>query len=68
VESEVPVYLKVLVSITARAHRFERGVPARDATRQARDDAGYERALTAYRFWCPTVSIEGSRAAEHEGP
>jgi hypothetical protein len=40
-------------------YRFERGFPTREATQQARDDADYQRALTAYRFWYPTVSIEG---------
>jgi hypothetical protein len=44
---------------TAAGYRFERGFPTREATKQARDDADYQRALTAYRFWYPTVSIEG---------
>jgi hypothetical protein len=39
-------------------YRFERGFPRPEATQQARDDADYQRALTAYRFWYPTVSIE----------
>jgi hypothetical protein len=41
------------------AHRFMRGFPTPQTTQQARDDADYQRALTAYRFWYPTVSIEG---------
>jgi hypothetical protein len=44
---------------TAGPYRFERGFPTPEATQQARDDADYQRALTAYRFWYPTVSIEG---------
>jgi hypothetical protein len=44
---------------TAAGYRFERGFPTGEATQQARDDADRQRALTAYRFWYPTVSIEG---------
>jgi len=40
-------------------YNFEHGFPTRDATQRARDDADYERAVTAYRFWYPTVSAEG---------
>src|SRR5262249_10439138 len=40
-------------------YNFEPGFPTRDATQRARDDADYERAVTAYRFWYPTVSAEG---------
>jgi hypothetical protein len=37
----------------------ERGFPTKDVAKRARDDAHYRRALTAYRAWYPTVSIEG---------
>jgi hypothetical protein len=35
------------------------GFPTPDDSRKARDDADYERAVTAYRFWYPSVSCEG---------
>jgi len=40
-------------------YTFERSFPTKEATERARDDADYERAVTAYRFWYPTVSAEG---------
>jgi hypothetical protein len=40
-------------------YQFERDFPTEETTQQARNDADYQRALTAYRFWYPTVSIEG---------
>jgi len=40
-------------------YTFERGFPTKGAAQRARDDAYYQRALTAYRFWYPTVSLEG---------
>jgi hypothetical protein len=41
---------------------FERGFPSKQAAQRAHDDADYDRAVTAYRFWYPTVSAEGSFA------
>jgi hypothetical protein len=38
---------------------FKGGFPLPDPAQKARDDADYERAVTAYRFWYPTVSCEG---------
>jgi hypothetical protein len=38
---------------------FKEGFPTPDATQKARDDADFQRAVTAYRFWYPTVSCEG---------
>jgi hypothetical protein len=38
---------------------FTRGFPSPEAARAARDEAGLQRALVAYRFWYPTVSAEG---------
>jgi hypothetical protein len=35
------------------------GFPTPDAAKKARDDADFQRAVTAYRFWYPTVSCEG---------
>lgn len=44
----------------ANAHYlFARGYPTHDTARRARDDADFERAVTAYRFWYPAVSAEG---------
>lgn len=41
------------------AYVFEQGYPTAVTSRKARDDADYQRAITAYRFWYPTVSVEG---------
>jgi hypothetical protein len=38
---------------------FKGGFPSPDEAQKARDDADYQRAVTAYRFWYPTVSCEG---------
>jgi hypothetical protein len=38
---------------------FKGGFPPPDEAQKARDDADYQRAVTAYRFWYPTVSCEG---------
>src|SRR5262249_3399564 len=38
---------------------YKGGFPPPDAAQKARDDADYQRAITAYRFWYPTVSCEG---------
>jgi len=43
----------------AAGYAFERGYPTPQATQQARDDADFQRAVVAYRFWYPTVSVEG---------
>lgn len=46
---------------------FRGGFPAPEAVEAARADADFQRAVTAYRFWYPTVSCEalfhGNRAA-----
>jgi hypothetical protein len=41
------------------AYAFTHGYPSDAAARQARDDADFQRAVTAYRFWYPAVSVEG---------
>src|SRR5262245_19221218 len=38
---------------------FKGGFPPPDEAQKARDEADYQRAITAYRFWYPTVSCEG---------
>jgi hypothetical protein len=38
---------------------FKGGFPPPDEAQEARDEAGFQRAVTAYRFWYPTVSCEG---------
>jgi hypothetical protein len=43
----------------ASPYTFERGYPSAATTQQARNDADFQRAITAYRFWYPTVSVEG---------
>jgi hypothetical protein len=40
-------------------YAFERGFPTAQAADQAHVDADLQRALIAYRFWYPTVSVEG---------
>lgn len=43
----------------ATGYVFERGYPTAQTTQAARNDADFQRAVTAYRFWYPTVSVEG---------
>ncbi len=43
----------------AAGYAFERGYPTAQTTQHARNDADLLRAMTAYRFWYPTVSVEG---------
>jgi hypothetical protein len=38
---------------------LERGFPADGAAERVRGEAAFQRAVTAYRFWYPTVSVEG---------
>ncbi len=38
---------------------FKGGFPPADEAQKARDEDDYQRAITAYRFWYPTVSCEG---------
>ncbi|MEJ5020116.1 DUF1254 domain-containing protein [Ochrobactrum vermis] len=40
-------------------YTFEQGYPTAETSARARDDADFQRAVTAYRFWYPTVSVEG---------
>jgi hypothetical protein len=46
---------------------FEQGFPTASAAKTSQDDADFQRAVTAYRFWYPTVfchgMVEGGRAA-----
>jgi hypothetical protein len=44
---------------SAQTYEFKGGYPAEAAAKTARDDADFQRAVTAYRFWYPTVSCEG---------
>lgn len=38
---------------------FVRGYPTETAAQKVQDDADFQRAVSAYRFWYPTVSMEG---------
>jgi hypothetical protein len=38
---------------------FEQGFPTDGGARRIRQEAYFQRAVTAYRFWYPTVSVEG---------
>jgi len=40
-------------------YEFERGYPNAETSQRARDDADFQRAVTAYRFWYASVSNEG---------
>src|SRR5262245_23586060 len=40
-------------------YKFELGYPIADTSKRAQSDADYQRAIVAYRFWYPTVSVEG---------
>jgi hypothetical protein len=42
-----------------RQYDFKNGYPTEETARRALDDADYQRAVTAYRFWYPSVSVEG---------
>jgi hypothetical protein len=43
----------------AEPYAFDRGYPTPEASQRARDDADFQRAIVAYRFWYPAVSVEG---------
>src|SRR5690349_20925779 len=43
----------------AEDYKCKGGYPTSAATKKAYDDADYQRAITAYRFWYPAVSVEG---------
>jgi hypothetical protein len=40
-------------------YAFERGFPTPETVLRSNEDAAFERAVGAYRFWYPTVSAEG---------
>jgi hypothetical protein len=43
----------------ATEYIFKGGYPAAETIRKASDETDFQRAVTAYRFWYPTVSCEG---------
>src|SRR5262245_56154685 len=43
----------------ASTYTFKEGYPTAATSTKAREDTDLERALNAYRFWYPTVSVEG---------
>jgi hypothetical protein len=49
----------VCASSFAQDYPFSKGYPTSAAAARAQDDTDYQRAITAYRFWYPTVSMEG---------
>jgi hypothetical protein len=58
----VRLITSVVVSLCAllvSGEDFKGGFPTPEAAQNARDAADYQRAVTAYRFWYPTVSCEG---------
>jgi hypothetical protein len=54
-------------SAPSTGYTFAQNYPTPDAATKARDDADFQRAVTAYRFWYPAVSLqavfEGQAAA-----
>src|SRR5262245_19848509 len=51
----------------AMAQDFKNGFPTPETAQKARDDADFQRAVTAYRFWYPTVSCEGMINGNRQG-
>jgi hypothetical protein len=51
--------LLVAAIAIAQEPPFKGGFPSPDEAQKARDEADYQRAITAYRFWYPTISCEG---------
>jgi len=47
------------IAASGNPYTFEGGYPTKDTTQRARDDMDYQRAIVAYHFWYPTVSLEG---------
>jgi hypothetical protein len=45
--------------VPAQEYAFTGGFPSAETGKRARDDADFQRAVVAYRFWYPTVSTEG---------
>ena len=43
----------------AHSLAFERGFPTESGAQSGHDDADFQAAVKAYRFWYPTVSVEG---------
>jgi hypothetical protein len=43
----------------AQDYKFNLGYPTPETSHRARDEADFQRAMTAYRFWYPSVSVEG---------
>jgi hypothetical protein len=43
-----------------RPYQFERGFPTPETAQRVQDEQDYQRAIQAYRFFYPTVSMEGT--------
>ena len=48
-----------LAADSTSPYQYTRGFPTPKTATLARNDADLQRALVAYRFWYPTVSVEG---------
>lgn len=53
-------------TVSTTEYIFKDGYPTSETVQKVRDDADYQRAITAYRFWYPTVSVEGVFNGNHE--
>jgi hypothetical protein len=51
--------LLAAIAVAQAPAPFKGGFPTPEAAQKARDEADFQRAVTAYRFWYPTVSCEG---------
>ena len=42
----------------AESYTYEEGFPTEEAAQRARDEVDFHRAIIAYRFWFPTITLE----------
>ena len=48
----------VAATTRAETYTYEQNFPTEEAARRARDDVDLHRAIIAYRFWFPTITLE----------
>lgn len=48
------------LTLSAAESKFEKGFPTEDAIKESQKNETFQTAVTAYRFWYPTVSFEGN--------
>lgn len=71
IRSLLPLLLLSLLPVgglrAAEPYALKDGFPTDEASKRALDDTAFERAVTAYRFWYPAVSVEGIFAGNRSG-